>query len=220
MDSEGEASAAAECDVLFDEADVLVLDKPPGLDMVELVRAVRDAWDHEPGFPQVMGRLDRPTSGLVVCVLSRPALEALTPWSVTKEYLAIVEGELRGAGVIDVPLAARSERLKGSGRVQEAKTSWRALDANQRASLLVATLHTGRTHQIRRHMKAVQHPVVGDDRYGRGRERGRGRDERGDLMLHAWRVTHDGSVPIVPRVLEAPMPPRMRDACARLRLRT
>jgi 23S rRNA-/tRNA-specific pseudouridylate synthase len=205
-------------DVLFDEGDVLVVDKPPGLDMDELRRAVVDAWDVEPGFegPAFMGRLDRPTSGLVVAALARHARDAIEPhWragDVVKEYLVIVEGNVKGSeGVIDFPLAARSERLKGSGRIEEARTSWRKLDGNARASLLLARLHTGKTHQIRRHMKAFKHPVVGDERYGKG-------GHAGGLMLHSFRLSHDGRVPIVPRVLEVPMPERMRSTCKALGL--
>lgn len=193
-------------DVLFDEGDVLVVDKPPGLDMDELRKAILDAWDVEPGGPTFMGRLDRPTSGLVVAALSRSARDAIEPhWrsgAVAKEYLVIVEGNVKGSeGVIDVPLAARSERLKGSGRIEAARTSWKKLDGNSKASLLLARLHTGKTHQIRRHMKAFKHPVVGDKRYGHG---------DGDLMLHSWRLSHDGSVPIVPVKLEAPIPQRIK----------
>lgn len=200
-------------DVLFDEGDVLVVDKPPGLDMDELRVAIRDAWDIEPRFegPAFMGRLDRPTSGLVVAALARRARDAIEPhWrsgAVAKEYLVVVEGNVKGSeGVIDFPLAARSERLKGSGRIEEARTSWTKLDGNARASLLLARLHTGKTHQIRRHMKAFKHPVVGDERYGKGAH-------EGGLLLHSWRLTHDGSVPIVPAKLEAPLPERLRAAC-------
>ena len=206
------SGAELDVDVLFDEGDVLVVDKPPGLDMDELRRAVKDAWDVEPalGGPAFMGRLDRPTSGLVVAALSRPARDAIEPcWragQVTKEYLVVVHGSVKEAqGVIDVPLAARSERLKGSGRVAEARTSWRKVCGDARASLLVARLHTGKTHQIRRHMKAFKHPVVGDTRYGK-----RGDDGATGLLLHAWRLSHDGGVPIVPRLLEAPLPARMQ----------
>lgn len=215
------ADLEVDVEVLWEGHDVVVIDKPPGLDMDELRRAIRDAWDVEPGFdgPSFMGRLDRPTSGLVVATLSRPALDALEPrWragDVAKEYLVVVHGHVKDAkGVIDVPLAARSERLKGSGRVEEARTSWEKLDGNAKATLLKARLHTGKTHQIRRHMKAIKHPVVGDTRYG-----ARGDDGSTGLLLHAWRLSHDGRVPLVPRVLEAPLPARMKAACDALGLR-
>jgi 23S rRNA-/tRNA-specific pseudouridylate synthase len=215
-------------EVIFDEGGVLVVDKPAGLAMhggvgvaneESLHGAIKGAGDIEPGFdgPSFLGRLDRPTSGLVVACLEKAALVALEPhWrsgAVVKEYLVVVHGLVEKEGVIDVPLAARSKRLKGSGRVEEARTSYRRIDGNARASLVAARLHPGRTHQIRRHMKAVGHPVVGDTRYGK-----RGDEGEAGLMLHAWRLTHDGSVPIVPRVLEAPVPERIRAACAALGL--
>lgn len=216
-------------DILFDQGDVLVIDKPAGLAMhggigVEeddsLHGAIKAGFPIEPGFdgPSFLGRLDRPTSGLVVACLARGALAQIEPpWSrgeIHKDYLVVVHGSIGAEGTIDIPLAARSKRLKGSGRVEEARTSWRRLDSNARASVVVARLHTGRTHQIRRHMKAVGHPVVGDARYGNAKRDG-ALAELG-VMLHAWKLSHDGSVPLLPALLEAPCPARLREAARAL----
>lgn len=218
-------------DVLFDEGGLLVLDKPAGLAMhggvgvqddESLHGAIREAWDIEPGFlgPSFLGRLDRPTSGLVVAALSREALRGVEPgWksgAVAKEYLAVVHGALGASGVIDVPLAARRPHQRGSGRIEEARTEWRKLAGDRNATLVCCRLLTGRTHQLRRHWKAAGHPIAGDPRYGHeARDRDLSTIGSG-LMLHAWRLSHDGSLPLLPARLEAPPPSRMIDLVARL----
>lgn len=220
-------------DVLFDEGDLLVLDKPAGLAMLagtgvrdeeSLHGAIAAAWDIEPGFagPSFLGRLDRPTSGLVVAALSRAALRAVEPgWrrgAVIKEYLALVHGATGASGVIDVPLAARRPQHKGRGRVEEARTEWRRLAGDRRATLVCCRLLTGRTHQVRRHWKAMGHPIVGDPRYGHpARDRDLDTEEVG-LMLHAWRLSHRGEVPLLPEQLEAAVPARLTTLLSRLGL--
>lgn len=218
-------------DVLFDETGLLVLDKPAGLAMhggigvdneESLHGAIRDAWEVEPGFagPSFLGRLDRPTSGLVVAALTRDALRAVEPgWrsgAVVKEYLAIVHGAVAARGVIEVPLAARRPHQRGSGRIEQATTEWEKIAGDRRASVVRCRLKTGRTHQLRRHWKAAGHPIVGDPRYGHeARDRDLGTLETG-LLLHAWRLSHEGALPLLPAVLEAPPPERVLQVAARL----
>lgn len=220
-------------DVLFDEGGLLALAKPAGLAMhggtgvleeESLHGAIREAWDVEPGFagPSFLGRLDRPTSGLVVAALSRDALRAVEPtWrdgAVAKEYLALVHGAVGAKGLIEVPLAARRPHQKGKGLVEEARTEWRKLAGDRRVTLVCCRILTGRTHQLRRHWKAMGHPIVGDPRYGHeARDRDLGTLE-GGLMLHAWRLSHGGGVALLPRLLEAPPPERLRTLLARLGL--
>jgi 23S rRNA pseudouridine955/2504/2580 synthase len=232
-------------DVLFEGGGILAVDKPAGLatmgdarsggdgegsrERVSLLDAMRASFDVEPGFsgPSIFGRLDRPTSGIVLAALTRAAHRAVEPgWSagaIHKDYLVVVHGRAPERGRIDIPLAARRARHKGSGRVEEALTTFVRRASSPRLSLLVARIHTGRTHQIRRHMKAIGHPVVGDPRYGhaaRDAALAARKDEAGDhegelqgLMLHAWRLSHDGTVPVVPALLEAPMPARIAALC-------
>ena len=218
-------------DVIFDEAGLLVLDKPAGLAMhggvgvdndESLHGAIQGAWEIEPGFagPSFLGRLDRPTSGLVVAALTRDALRAVEPgWrsgEVIKVYLAMVHGSVGARGVIEVPLAARRPHQRGSGRIEDATTEWEKIVGDRRASLVRCRLHTGRTHQLRRHWKAAGHPIVGDPRYGHeARDRGLGTLECG-LLLHAWRLRHSGTLPHLPLVLEAPPAERVRQVAARL----
>ena len=216
------------CTVLWQAPGVVVVDKADGVAMHAgegvddeeedtLSALLLERFGVQDGLagPSFPGRLDRPTSGLVVACLSRATHDALDrAWAsgaVTKEYLCIVHGRAPGEGDLEIPLAARRARGRGTGKIEDARTTFVTLAQNRRFSLLLCQLHTGRTHQIRRHMKAIHHPIVGDPRYGDAR---RDADVRVDgaqgLMLHAWRLTHDGSLDALPATLMAPVPERFR----------
>lgn len=117
--------------------------------------------------PHLVHRLDREVAGLVVLAYDRKAAAALAAQfrerRVLKRYHAEVRGDLRAAhgerGTIDLPIDGDA-----------AKTSWELLryDPARDASVVAITLHTGRKHQIRRHLDALGHPVLGDPRYGAG----------------------------------------------------
>jgi 23S rRNA pseudouridine955/2504/2580 synthase len=215
--------------VVHEGAGVVVVDKAAGVVMHEggaevddddvLSAALAERFEIEPGFmgPSFLGRLDRATSGLVVAALTRAALVGLEPaWRdgrVHKEYLAIVHGKAPDEGVIDIPLAARGARKKGTGAIEEAKTGFKTLASTKRGSIVLCQLFTGRTHQVRRHMKAIGHPLLGDPRYGDAR-RDRDAPAVEGLMLHAWRLRHDGTVPLLPTKVTAPVPPRFRQMAA------
>jgi 23S rRNA pseudouridine955/2504/2580 synthase len=166
--------------------------------------------------PSFLGRLDRPTSGLVVAALTRAALATIEPvWrrgEIRKEYLVIARGRPRSQR-IEVPLVGRRPHQRGKALVEEARTDIHVVATTTTGpalTLLVAELFSGRTHQIRRHLKAIGHPLVGDHRYG-----ARGDDGQGGLMLHAWRLrrapgVEDAGWPsLLPTTLEAPWPERL-----------
>src|SRR5262249_55328893 len=120
-------------------------------------------------------RLDRDTSGGVLVAQRRPPsvrfTELFTRAEIKKRYLALAKGKMpRLRGIIDVPLSehqqtAESKALHGV-KMQPAITHYRVLGQTKDASLLECRIETGRTHQIRRHLAAVGHPVAGDRRYG------------------------------------------------------
>jgi 23S rRNA pseudouridine955/2504/2580 synthase len=168
--------------VLFEDARVLVIDKPAGLAVhggssvslgaIEALRLLRpDCKDLE-----LAHRLDRGTSGCLLLAKKRSTLrvlhELLREGLIEKRYLALVKGRWpEGTSVIDAPLVTR--RVGGEARVKvdeqgkEARSSFRLLDRfGKTASLLEVAIATGRTHQIRVHAAHAGHPIAGDDRYG------------------------------------------------------
>jgi 23S rRNA pseudouridine1911/1915/1917 synthase len=175
--------------VVHEDADVIVIDKPAGVvvhpgagnpdgTLVNglLARYPELAAIGEPMRPGIVHRLDKGTSGLLVVARSDLAYEdlvdQLSSHEVHRGYLALAWGEFdTPAGVIDAPIG-RSDRdptkMVVSQNGREARTHYtveRTYDHPVLVSLLRCVLETGRTHQIRVHLAAIGHPVVGDDRY-------------------------------------------------------
>lgn len=130
--------------------------------------------------PGIVHRLDRGTTGLLVVALSEAAYDslvgALSDRTVDRTYLAVVWGEMDSAGTIDSPVG-RSLRyptkMAVTPRGKDARTHYELIGSYHEPaelSLLRCTLETGRTHQIRVHLAAIGHPVVGDATYGGARE--------------------------------------------------
>jgi len=180
-------------DVRFEDADVIVLDKPAGLVVhpgagnahATLVNGLlaRDptiAGVGEPMRPGIVHRLDRDTSGLLVVARTQPAYESLVAQlaarNVARNYVALAWGEFDAPrGVIDAPIGrseARRTRMAVRDEGKPARTRYevRASYESPRCTLLDCQLESGRTHQIRVHLAAVNHPVVGDATYGGARE--------------------------------------------------
>lgn len=146
--------------------------------------------------PGIVHRLDAGTSGLLVVAKDDETHEGLrrllASRKVNREYIALVRGSVEHeAFAVDAPLGRRGARIvvqRASG--VEASTDFRVRERLTEATLLVARPRTGRTHQIRVHLAAVGHPILGDRAYGGG-----GRDAT-DLgltrpFLHAWRLSFD-----------------------------
>ena len=195
-----------------------MLDKPAGL-AVDPPRSGGDSVagrvdELKFGFqrpPVPMHRLDRDTSGCLLLARNPKArarfAQAFEAGAVEKVYLAVIEGELRGEGVIDLSLSKTSSpergwRMIADERGQAARTSWRAIEARGGRTLVEFRPETGRTHQIRAHARyGLDAPVAGDPVYGTGGE---------GMLLHALRL-------IVPREkkaaidVTAPLPERFGD---------
>jgi 23S rRNA pseudouridine1911/1915/1917 synthase len=212
--------------VVHEDADVVVVDKPPGLvvhpgaghsdgTLVNglVARYPEIAGVGDPGRPGIVHRLDRDTSGLLAVARSATAYEALTAAlaerRVTRAYLALVHG-LPDAdeGLVDAPVGRSTRdktRMSVSARGREARTRY-AVEArypDRGVTLLRCTLETGRTHQIRVHLEAIGHPVVGDERYG---------GERGDVraprvFLHATHLAFAHPVDGMALAFDSPLPP-------------
>jgi 23S rRNA pseudouridine1911/1915/1917 synthase len=134
----------------------------------------------EPARPGIVHRLDRETSGLLVVARSARAYDELTrslaAHEVQRRYVALVWGRLPARrGVVDAPIGRSVRRptrmsVREGGRAARTEYEVRAEFADPEVSLLDCTLETGRTHQIRVHLQAIGHPIVGDAAYGGARE--------------------------------------------------
>jgi 23S rRNA pseudouridine1911/1915/1917 synthase len=146
----------------------------------------------EPERPGIVHRLDKGTSGLMVVARGEDALRALQAQvrrrEVERVYLALARGRLPSrSGTIDAPIgrAARARhRMAVSGAAsRQARTHFTVVELLPRETLLEARLETGRTHQIRAHFSAIDHPLIGDPTYGGELRYGLGRP-----FLHAHRL--------------------------------
>jgi tRNA pseudouridine65 synthase len=186
------AELAAQVPVLYRDEALCIVDKPPGI-------VVHRGWADDDGGLLVrlrrqlqqrlwpVHRLDRGTSGTLAFALSAEAAGALgasfAGGLAQKRYLAIVRGHPPEALVVDHPLASEpgSERLP-------ARTELRRLGIWERYALVEAVPITGRLHQIRRHLKHVSCPIIGDVNYGKGEHNRLFRQRFGlhRLALHAF----------------------------------
>ncbi len=217
--------------VLHDADDLLVIDKPSGIAVhggSGLAWGVIEALkSREPGFLELVHRLDRETSGCLLLARSREALlatqRAFQQGEVEKSYLLLVRSEWpEGRMRVDAPL--RRDLQRGGERVvevrqdgREALTEFEAVERYRGATLVRAVLHTGRTHQIRVHAAHLGHPLAGDERYG-DRAFNRQMRELGlrRLFLHASSLV----LPVPGRderlTVSSPLPEELQDVLNRL----
>jgi 23S rRNA pseudouridine955/2504/2580 synthase len=213
--------------VLYEDDEVLVLNKPAGLAVQGGTKTIRHvdgllgAWGEGLTRPRLVHRLDRDTSGVLVLGKSPQAAArlagAFARRRAEKTYWAIVAGFPKpGEGVLDLPLVKRGvgdrelmvpAEPKAPG-AEAAQTEFVTIArAGPRAAWMALRPLTGRTHQLRAHMKAMGHPILGDPKYGD--EASRELSGPLKLQLHARRLV----VPHPTRgrlVLEAPLSPEMR----------
>jgi 23S rRNA pseudouridine1911/1915/1917 synthase len=177
--------------VIYEDASLLVVDKPAGMvvhpaagnHQGTLVNAILFHCRDLSGIggvlrPGIVHRLDKDTSGLLVAAKSDRAHQALAEQfklrQVKKTYLALAYGDVKeDQGLIDLPVGRHPQDRKKmstqSRRGREAATCWQVQERYGAATLLEVDIETGRTHQIRVHLHAIGHPVVGDSVYGDAR---------------------------------------------------
>ena len=223
-------------DVIYEDEHTLVINKQPGLIVhptpgrprVTLVDVIRTRYPEVQEIdgsdrPGVVHRLDRDTSGVMVFAKSYEATQVLKDqWrerETLKIYLALVEGDVQPAeGIIDAPLgpdAARPGRRAVVDQGQPARTQyWAREQFGEEATLLDVRIFTGRTHQIRVHLSAVGHSVVGDVMYGAAATQVIARQ-----ALHAQRLGFTLASTGEWREFEAPAPADMLAAIETVRAR-
>jgi 23S rRNA pseudouridine1911/1915/1917 synthase len=230
------AEPDVEVEVRFADDDVAVVAKPAGLvvhpgaghahgtlvnGLLARFAGIESVGD--PMRPGIVHRLDRDTSGLLAVALSSRAYDSLVSQlaarSVERVYVALVWGHLSSSrGMIDAPIGrsgARRTRMAVRSAGKEARTEYRvveAFDAPQ-CSLVECKLETGRTHQIRVHLSAIGHPVVGDGTYGGSRDQ----IPLPRPFLHAATLGFDHPVSGERLRFEEPLPPELQVVLERAR---
>ncbi len=200
----------------------LVVHPAPGHHGATLVDALGDLLAGGPlERPGIVHRLDRDTSGLMIVARDDQAHRRLSAMikrrEVGREYLALVEGRPRSrSGTIDAPLgrdhrAPERRAVRGRGS-RAARTHFMVLETLPEDTLVEARLETGRTHQVRAHFAAIDHPVVGDPRYGHAGRHGLGRQ-----FLHSARLTFTHPFTGEELVFESPLPDDLAAALERAR---
>ena len=170
------APAPPQAHLVYRDAELAVVDKPAGLASMPLRQGGASLQDQLGDLlgpeARLLHRLDRDTSGLLLCAVSgqarRELSRAVAEHRLLRRYLAVVQGELDGERVIRSRLSARGGRVGSSQdpRAAEAVTRVWPLRRLGGRTLVEAELLTGRTHQLRVHLGEAGLPIVGDDRYG------------------------------------------------------
>jgi 23S rRNA pseudouridine1911/1915/1917 synthase len=241
MENESAAWANSEPAVLFEDGDILVLNKPAGLpthadgrhERATLVDWLLVNYPEIKGVgeeqtlpdgtvierPGIVHRIDAATSGVIVVAKNQRAFEILKEQfrnrEVKKVYRAFVYGPLKDErGIIDKPIGnarggkgPRSARTP-RGTMRDAQTAYHVLKKNKEVSYVEAFPKTGRTHQIRVHFSAIQHPIIADPLYAPGRPKLLGFER---LALHALSISfmHPDGREVV---FEAPLPADFAEA--------
>jgi 23S rRNA pseudouridine1911/1915/1917 synthase len=232
-------------DVLYEDEDVIAINKPAGMSVhagagtshgtlvnALLGRGQALAQSDDPLRPGIVHRLDKATSGIVLVAKSDFAhgklSEAFRLRAIQKIYVALVQGRMEEQrGRIELAIARdpkhrtrmTAKRANLLPNARAARTDWRVLARIDTTSLLQMQLHTGRTHQIRVHVAALRHPVVGDTLYGAAGQLHVGRTTLSSLgrnFLHAAKIgftqPHSGK-----RIeLTAPLPVELREYLRKL----
>ncbi|MEO8970748.1 MAG: RluA family pseudouridine synthase [Ktedonobacteraceae bacterium] len=218
-------------EIVYEDEDLLVINKAagmvvhpaPGHQDDTLVNAL---VAHYPQLqeqkndvrPGIVHRLDKDTSGLLMIAKNTHTqtslIEMMKQRIITKRYLALVEGTISlDQGSIDAPIG-RDPRNRQQMTItvtgsREARTHFRVLERFARHTLLLLELETGRTHQIRVHLKAIGHPVVGDTVYGSGHAKREPLLQRQFLHAYQLKFQHPTTGEIIE--LEAPLPKDLQE---------
>ena len=222
-----DVNTVAPCDfmpeVVYEDEDIIVVNKPAML-------PIHESHNHQGDTLQnclsgyflrkgkchtfrAVGRLDKGTSGLVLCALNSHIASRLSG-NFKKEYLAIATGVYEGSGTIDAPIY-RPDPMKTYRVVDErgdrAVTHWNAVGTDGVNTLLRINLETGRTHQIRVHFASLGTPLLSDSMYGTLAE------EIGHQCLHCAKLSFVHPITKEEIVCEAPMPEEMQKAAVNFR---
>jgi len=221
--------------VVFADQYLVVVDKPAGMvthpskghDEGTLVHGLLGAGiagGDDPDRPGIVHRLDRDTSGLMLVARTERAHRRLGRMmrdrEIERRYLALVHGEFPPALTVDRPIGRDPRRRTRQAVVpvggKDAITHFRTVERLGGLTLVEARLETGRTHQVRVHLEAARHPVVGDPLYGQGRA-AHGLDRQ---FLHAYRLALAHPETGEDLAFESPLPGDLEADLAAVRIRS
>jgi 23S rRNA pseudouridine1911/1915/1917 synthase len=239
-DTAVEPDPGVDVEVVYEDDDIVVIDKQPGLVVhpgagnkhATLVHGLVARFPEmavvgsDSTRPGIVHRLDKETSGLLVAARSEAAygelVRMLTDRRVDRSYLTLAWGDFEApSGAIEAPIGRSSRdptRMTVSSGGKEARTRYDVVQSFHEpvtVTLLRCHLETGRTHQIRVHLSAIGHPVVGDARYGGVRES----LATPRIFLHATELAFAHPVTNEPMHFESPLPADLRAVLEALRER-
>jgi 23S rRNA pseudouridine1911/1915/1917 synthase len=223
-----DVAAAVAFDIPYEDEHLLVVDKPAGVvvhparghptgTLAQALEGTAEGGD-DSWRAGLVHRLDRETSGLLVVaksdVVHAALKEALQGREITREYAALVEGRPPArTGTIDAPIGrdrrVRTRMSTDTDNPRDARTHFEITEALPAFTLLRVTLETGRTHQIRVHLQAINHPVAGDPDYGHAGLLGLERQ-----FLHAARLAFTHPVTGEAISVQSPLPADLEAALA------
>ncbi|MDA3800201.1 MAG: pseudouridine synthase [Kiritimatiellae bacterium] len=209
--------------IIYEDDSIVAVDKPDGVlvhksrisrDHVFLLQLVRDQIGQ---FVFPVHRLDRPTSGVILFAKSSEyanhLVQQFTNREIKKKYIAVVRGELIDDFVVDYALAEDDEEKKDAvTEFKVLKSSHFEYQINEypivKYSIVEAFPKTGRMHQIRKHLKHVHHPIIGDTKYGDGKHNRAFREKFNirRLLLHALEISFRSPMTNEIMILTAPLP--------------
>lgn len=194
-----------DADILFQDEHYLAVNKQPGI-ISNGENSLESMLRQELSLPGLLSihRLDKDTSGCLLLAMNRPAFNLMLALFkkklVDKTYHTIVSGS------VNTPDRTITDEIDG----QTAITHIKMLDANRQASHLQVKIRTGRTHQIRKHLASIKHPVLGDRQYGAGIKNNEKTMRIGRQMLHASGLRFDHPVTGKKISIRAPLPKDFR----------
>ncbi len=224
--------------VIYEDSHVVVINKPAGMvvhpaagnwtgtvvqGLLHHNREMAEEFDSEEGRPGIVHRLDKDTTGVLITAKDRETLEMLSEQfrerETEKVYLAVIKGSPPSStGTIEGYMVRDKRDRKKFVLVDEERGKWSQSDYIVRErfdkyTLLEIRIHTGRTHQIRVHMKSLNKPILGDPIYGR-------KDNHfpdAPLMLHSWKLAITLPGEEEPQTFEAPLPEAFEQVLKKLR---
>ena len=218
-----------ELEVIYEDEQILVIDKPFGLvvhpgsgltggtlanGLIFYYPEIKEVGS--PLRPGIVHRLDKDTSGLIVVARTQAAYNSLRQQfedrTVEKIYLGLARGRFKEKeGIIDLPVgrhpALRQKMSVKSKKPRLALTRYEVLREFRHSTFLALKPLTGRTHQLRVHLAAIGHPLVGDSRYGQ--TQGNRRQQERRLFLHAFRLSFRHPLSGEKVEFESPLPPAL-----------